>query len=233
MKRGSFYYLKNKKILEFLIREENLPKIGQLAFEEAQKLIDLNKIKDGLDFGEEVDEKGLEQVLLEVKEEVDSFLEVDNISVPECIYYNPTQHRKPNVYHSYNRRIITGRHRLAKLVSIISHEYTHHVQKEMRVPKISCSFFKEGHARGVQRHITHTYMEREGNEAFLYDVTKSIFNDLMRCYEWLCKELKHMPEKKLKQHSGGSTFMYLQENAHGKNIYKDFLKNPMDEKVYK
>jgi len=128
-------------------------------------------------------------------------------------------------------------------IPVIAHEYTHHLQREL-IPlrtitinnqrqTIDINALSEGMARGVERHISHTYMEREDNEMFLQAITDNTVPELKNAYANLCRHLNKTPNKELAKgaklnmgiYSLGNAYFYLEETKNGKGVYRDALKS--------
>ena len=134
----------------------------------------------------------------------------------------------------------------AKLIPSAGHEYTHHIQNLKVASGVLRKYyiFREGHARGVERHLSNDYREREDNEAFLYDILDTTVGELKSAYVWLCRKLGKPVRKNLLKtksssgeagslvglisikpspHSIGNTLFSLYEAQYGKRIYSDMI----------
>lgn len=106
---------------------------------------------------------------------------------------------KDSSYTPVSKTIILERSPRTVLIPTASHEYTHYLQHREGLIKqrFKYSIFSEGHARGVQKHVSEEYMEREDNEAFLYDVLDSTVGEFKSAYVWMCKKLGQQPKESL------------------------------------
>ena len=117
-----------------------------------------------------------------------------------------------------------------RLSSILAHEYTHYLQHELSstfhpIYKI----FLEGHAMGVQKHITESLAEEKKDFAYVQQT-----NELQWHLEAALKLFKeHHEERKKKDpiklvlghsHSIGHALFQMAERKHGKGIYIDAMK---------
>ncbi len=119
-----------------------------------------------------------------------------------------------------------------KLIPIMAHEYAHHVQKKQGLALFDNRVLLEGHARGVERHISELYCEREGNDAFMYGIYNRTITELQQTYGWICRRLEikgreeFLPKKQTREigpHAAGNTLFLLWEQTKGSEIYKEVL----------
>lgn len=139
----------------------------------------------------------------------------------------------------------------AALKHLISHEYNHHVQYASFDKSISLEEYhtdyksiREGHARGVQRAAAHHFKEKYNNEAHLSEVTDVCLAEFKAAYKWMCKNSGKEPNANLLKTSStkdrieklydyynfrpspyaiGSSFLSIEEEKHGKEIYKKLI----------
>jgi len=147
--------------------------------------------------------------------------------------------KKMSMYDPHSRRVILERYPRAILIPVVGHEYTHSLQDDIIFGGYNYSdnysILTEGHAIGVERHVARCYSEREGNEAFLYHISKKTVRDLKRVYEWMrgdlgrkaretrdAKDLRRLTEG-LTPHSIGNTFFSICEAQRGEEIYKQII----------
>ena len=143
-------------------------------------------------------------------------------------------------YYPDRETMLVKKDKKALLIPTIGHEYDHHVfnvnevvPNEMRGKS---NIFEEGHARGVQRHISEYYRENEDNEAFLYDITEMTENELKQTYKWVCKKLKVKPSDNLlkgdvtspDKHALGNSLFYTLETVKGDGVYRDAINGKID-----
>lgn len=86
------------------------------------------------------------------------------------------------------------------IIPTVAHEYTHHIQHTRR-PELATiaeyTFLCEGHARGVERHISRLYAQKEDNPAFLYDITAETLAEVKSVYLWSHQQQRTSPRKGL------------------------------------
>jgi len=229
----------NKNMEALLLQTENLPILESLLDAESENLqrLDRLKRKNKLRFGCEVDTDELKILLSIVKAEVDIFLDVSSISMPECKYGDSSN------YDWESESAILEKLPIVELIPIIGHEYTHHVQKKLGFQKgIDHKIFKEGHARGVERYLSERYRKIEDNEAFMYGICSTTVEELKTAYELVSRRLEtpirtdifkiETPNCGWKgdissptppYHAMGNVLFLIYETRYGKNIYKDVI----------
>jgi hypothetical protein len=165
---------------------------------------------------------------------------------PVLKYELGINYESANEYDPLNERIMTTKHKRAHQLSILAHEYAHHVQarKNMFAKRGDYNSFKEGHARGVERHVALEYFSKESNPAFAYEFMNNHHLPEMKImYSWLAKKqslpvneslLKTrksygktrmlLESQKPTAHSIGNAFFYTQEMIQGKGIYRDVIR---------
>lgn len=145
-------------------------------------------------------------------------------------------HMKIPKYDHHKSRIVVEKTAREKLIPIIAHEYTHHIQRRRGINKMKWSVFMEGHARGVQRKISQNFMEREDNEAFMYNTLDITLDEFKKAYEFMCEELgipanKNLVKTKTGRYRkreinsydiGNALFSILKEK-HGDGIYRKMI----------
>ena len=130
------------------------------------------------------------------------------------------------------------------LIPSAGHEYAHHVQRREGLKDDMYSIFKEGHARGVEKHIAQDYQQREDNNAFLYDVLNSTVGEFKSAYIWICQKFGHQPKASLLKtktstdidervnrlldktptpHAIGNALFSIYEAREGRGIYNDMI----------
>jgi hypothetical protein len=143
------------------------------------------------------------------------------------------------------------------LAPSIGHEYDHHVTettlefanmtRENETPTFN--IVKEGHARGVERHIAAYYAEKTSQSDFIEPTLRLTLGELSAAYMWLSDKL-HIPSNtsaldinnvhyyneiqfvdklgRPSKHAIGNTLFCLAEAKQGKGIYADFVKGDFD-----
>ncbi|MBW2992026.1 hypothetical protein KY345_02295 [Candidatus Woesearchaeota archaeon] len=148
------------------------------------------------------------------------------------------------IYNPLSKTISLKREKRALLTPNVGHEYTHYVQDKKGLGDIlkTHSIFNEGQARGVQRHISEAYMEREDNKAFLYDFLDTTVGEMKSAYLWMCRKLKKPIRKTLLKvgtsrdgdeglsrvvrptaHAIGNCLFSIHEAKYGSRIYGDVM----------
>ena len=136
-----------------------------------------------------------------------------------------------------------------ELIPAMGHEYTHHVQLDEGVIDKGGHhgkylIFKEGHARGVERHLSEDYREREDNEAFLYHILNRNIREFKSAYVWMCSMLSKpvrdnllrtkalldnyeyrilSSKRKPSLHATGNALFSIYEALHGKQVYNHMI----------
>ena len=92
MDKSYLKQIKNKNLEKILLSEDNIPIVEHLLYLQSQELQRLKKLKedDKLDFGKKYSRKQLKELFPIVKNKVDSFLNVNNISNPRVDYFSIT-----------------------------------------------------------------------------------------------------------------------------------------------
>ena len=169
-------------------------------------------------------------------------------ALPTVLYYayliterlsNPSDSYNPFIKHISLNKISR-----VEAIPTIAHEYAHHVvNKQGLVKPLITNYnrrsFNEGFARGVERHISNLYREKEDNIAFLNDYTFRIGEELGNAYVWVhlqngiplnCKFDLHQHgieiitkdlKKSINHYDIGTSLIYLHELKNGKEIYKE------------
>ncbi len=139
-----------------------------------------------------------------------------------------------------------------KLIPSGAHEIGHHILAEKlknifgdEIPYPDITSFKEGFCRGIERHISKLYAEKENNGSYMYNICARSYRELSIAYKWVCKKLNKKPNEKLlnftdkskkfiekairkgkhpNKYDLGNTFFYLQETLQpNRNIYLNVL----------
>ncbi len=136
------------------------------------------------------------------------------------------------------------------LIPTIGHEYAHHLEhKILHTDYNTYSYFSEGFARGVERHISDLYAQERNDPRFVSDIVRATTGELSAVYFWMCSEqgdslrsipvfeknntilmAEHNMDKNLLpyKHAFGNTIFYLAEKRHGDGIYADALRGDVD-----
>ncbi len=136
------------------------------------------------------------------------------------------------------------------LTVLIAHEYAHHLQEEIIGPRgPDYRFFSEGHARGIERHISNLYAAERNDPWFASKASEHTTGELAAVYLWMCRSKrkmsraipvihqnkgmrlanKYMDYKGMPiPHAFGNTIFYLAEKRHGDGIYADALNGNVD-----
>lgn len=155
-------------------------------------------------------------------------------------------HFRSSFYLPWQKRLVLKKQEEVLLIPEMAHEYAHYVHETQGIDSDLSDIFEEGHARGVERHLSESYREKEDNEAFLYNILSRDVNNLKNSYIWLCNKLGLKPvsnllksemiydmdlelfslglENDLTPHDMGNSLFLCYEAEHGKGIYKDMLK---------
>ena len=148
------------------------------------------------------------------------------------------------------KKVVLSKTTRTELIPTISHEHTHHLQFSRGLKGYKYlifnkySIFQEGHARGVERHLSEDYRERENNEAFLYDILDTTVGEFKSAYVWMCKKLdkpvrksllktkttrdgdensERFMQRKPTPHARGNALFSIYEALHGKQIYNHMI----------
>ena len=84
----------------------------------------------------------------------------------------------------------------AKTVSFIAHEYTHHVQHVTGFYHrrgLNLAVALEGHARGVDQHLSRRFSEHLHMRGYLYHYLNTSVEELTGTYLWMCRQLNRSP----------------------------------------
>jgi len=242
----------NKNIQEELLIEEHFPALEELLLEESRELALLQKLKkdNKLDFGRKLGKGEVRSSFTGVFREVSEFLGVqyDVPPLSNMPFFSRDSGYSPPTEKYPLGMIKLGRQRKKPLVvPCLAHECAHYVQYQVFSFPIMFKrddpydYFKEGHARGVQRFIAQEYKEKEDNEAFLYTIRSKSVGELKSSYLWVCKHLEKPPRNSLLRvktsrdvvevdektlwgrptaHSIGNTLFHLYEKEQGNQIFK-------------
>lgn len=131
------------------------------------------------------------------------------------------------------------------LIPLAAHEYAHHIQHARGLDGNEYFILKEGHARGVERHVAEEYREREDNEAFLYHILDETVGEFKSAYLWMCRKVHHQPKRSLLKiktsrdyherierlmkrkptpHALGNVLFSIREARYGRLDYGDMLR---------
>jgi len=151
---------------------------------------------------------------------------------------------KSSNYDPWGEKITIGDKRESVAVQILSHEYTHHLQRQIwGISRMLDTFWlAEGHARGVQQHVSHSFAEAAENPAYELLTLKMILPELKKAYVGACKSIGVRPAASLMNSRGGdrvldprvamghktrgiglAVFSIVEEKG-GLDVYKDALK---------
>ena len=264
---------KNEELNRRLLHRDNVPAIEEMLHEESQRLQHLQELERSgrLDFGPRIRRRDLKPILGEVKKEVDDFLGVGDVVPPRCSFYNSDiitsgrflspqisltsvtsvlMNREP-CYDFASKTIHPGRKRKYKKrsasIPLLAHEYAHHIQNVKGMVRRELNVFGEGHARGVQRHVSNVYAEREDNEAYLLDIVDKNCGELKGVYEWMCPKFGVTLRRSLLTtqtsgvdgiiflllygepsfHARGNAFFYMLERERGSQIYGEAVRGEL------
>ena len=292
--------ISDRYIYSALTELEGLGALEWLLMREMQNIWEFVKINEGklINFGPELKKRDLEEVLSDVKKEVDNLLDTNNCSSPSINYdsifgkemrlawmllaascftlplsplagiplvlastaalvYGKKKtamldDKKNNFIaladysRKYNHiRLNKKINKRVPIIPIISHEYAHHVQSYFLRENRFTKAFREGHALGIQRHISRIYAEKEDNKNFLVAGLEMDIYSILKTYLWSCKVNSKEPNQSLcglfcrqdfknlidnykklidiDNYSLGNSFMLLQEAVYGQEIYKKML----------
>lgn len=112
-----------------------------------------------------------------------------------------------------------------------AHEYAHHIQSLTMGTPFFHKAFREGHARGVERHIAELYAEREGNSDYLVEQKSRALMDMNEGSKWLKEVLEKGDSfRGISQHALGTSLFGIMEERYGKELYSDILSfnKPLD-----
>ena len=133
--------------------------------------------------------------------------------------------------------------RRVQIIPNISHEYAHHIQSYFLIENKFTQSFREGHAIGIQRNISKIYAEKEDNKNFLVQALERDIYNVLKTYLWSCQENCKEPNISICRvfensyhkeifkispiiidpYSLGNSFMLLQEEVYGHEIYRKML----------
>ncbi len=150
-------------------------------------------------------------------------------------------------YNSFLESISLKKTRRVDMINNIIHEYDHHIQNKSILKNVfskQYSFFEEGHAIGVERHLAEFYRKQEDNNAFIYKILNRTISEIKATYMWMCWKLEKPIRKSLLKnmtpiesfeiskiltlgeptnHAKGNTFFSVYETKYKKQIYKDTI----------
>ncbi|MEM2121041.1 MAG: hypothetical protein QXU20_00045 [Candidatus Woesearchaeota archaeon] len=162
---------------------------------------------------------------------------------------------KSSSYNKLEKKITLEKEEYTKIVTVLAHEYTHHIQNNKlrdhfkKVMPTKYIAFLEGHARGVERFIAKEYSENENNYAFWYNVLDRVVGELKCVYKWLCINFEKEPKeillntetsiderldfrlkrhKKPSYHAIGNSLFLIYELKHGNDVYKKIIKGDLE-----
>ncbi|MDP3728951.1 MAG: hypothetical protein Q8R18_05895 [bacterium] len=150
--------------------------------------------------------------------------------VSTALLINAVRDNNSGLYNRKTKKITVKRAEFKqRLSSILAHEYTHHIQNE-RIPFFHPNYkvFFEGHAMGVEKHITETLAEEKKDFAYIQQ-SNHLQSHLEVALEILqdYKQGKTINPAELfltYRHTIGHALFQLAERKHGKEIYADALK---------
>ncbi len=233
--------LKNDAIEKRLVAAENIPIMEYLLDRNIRQHKKLENLKNNnkTNFLKKIESDKLEELALRIYGKVNKFLDFKPCTLPNIVHYRPNGFE----YHSDLKLISVGTLQRTILIPSIAHEYAHHMQHSKRLGQNCYDFFSEGHARGVERHISEIYCQKEDNELFLYDISRETISELASAYIWMCKKLckkpklsllkvstnsikeslKHLVKEAPSEYAMGNAFFSIYESIYGKEIYKEAL----------
>ncbi len=95
--------------------------------------------------------------------------------------------KEGNSYNTLTKQIVLPRKKRATRVEniiTIGHEYTHHALGCIGIKQEEKEYtlFSEGMGRGVEKHLARIYSEKEGNQAYAFDVLERSIHELKNAY---------------------------------------------------
>lgn len=226
-----------------LLREQNIPIIEELLNLEFQRLKMLRELKrEGKIFlGKTVQEKDLDSLVFPVYAKVDEFLDV-NCAPPQVQYSTVPD------YSAEDKVIYLNKWRMKKLIPVIAHEYTHHIQgitENSWIQLRDQDIFMDGHARGVERYITQRYALENDDLGFLDFYTNLHVQELRTAYKWITETCRQTPNpfflnmktpeadallrcfggdsEGISIHAKGTALFSVYESQQGSKIYKNVI----------
>jgi len=178
----------------------------------------------------------LRSLFPQVRDKVDSYLGVGMIREP------PVMFGRYSAYHNGSVYVQSGK--LAWVVPALAHEYCHHVQVDYVGSNDLLPALCEGHAVGVEHHVSKRFAEESGNAAFLVYPIHWQVSRLKASYQWVCLSLGIRPDKALiacgsesdrceigflrrngrpTSHAIGTAFFTLVPTVFKESAYKEFL----------
>lgn len=146
---------------------------------------------------------------------------------------------------SYNlqKTIILGGKDRHIATQTFSHEYTHHLQKNSwgYTGLVDNRWLAEGHARGVQKHVSQSIAYKSGNQGYEFFTSKVVLAELRAAYKTVCKAWGLSPSTNLvknerderffdprvalshKQYGIGLAAISIAETKQGTSIYEEVL----------
>ncbi len=98
------------------------------------------------------------------------------------------ERRGASEYNFVDKSIKLERQPVYDLIPTLAHEYAHHIQKEKNIPKEKYfSFFNEGQARSVQRHVSVQEMIKNDDSRFMMRSLDFDISELRATHMWLTK----------------------------------------------
>jgi hypothetical protein len=152
-----------------------------------------------------------------VKFDVDDLLESWSVDCCEACFVDTNEFAAR--YQKKQEKILLTHREFTQALRNMIHEYTHRVQHTLLkgIGK-KYSFFKEGHARGVERIVARSFARRRDNYTGVIRGLESDILDINSVNNWLRKGSR--PE----DHKIGNVLMMLLEEKKGINIYRDYLR---------
>ncbi|GEM_PF-2555441 len=171
--------------------------------------------------------------------------------IPTCHMLNTLRYNVDH-YISETNSMHLFKNSKANLLPTMGHEYAHHIQRKILFAGVhdfekNYSIFSEGISRGVQRHVSKIFKEKEDNEAFLYEILNYNVEEMKRLYPIMCYAFGIEPQQSLLKaknfiekhyfennepnrylandyHAIGNSLFYVLEIKFGSSIYKDAIK---------